>query len=80
MNNWTNEYMAEYRRQDLIKESEQIRTEDLAPELKEYKPGKFARIIHSFAGWMILTGIKLHALYELPAAHSHHVPSNSFAN
>ena len=79
MNNWHDEYMAEYRRQDLIKESEQIRIEGIALELKEYQPGMIARIMHSFADWMIQTGKKLHSRYELPMVHTHKTPSNSFA-
>ena len=79
MNHYQDEFMAEYRRQDLIKESEQIRLENLVLESAEYQPGIFVRTMHSFAGWMILTGKKLHARYELPTTHNHQAPSNSFA-
>jgi len=79
MNYYEDEFMAEYHRQDLIKESEQIRLENLALKSAEYQPSMFVRTMHSFAGWMILTGKKLHARYELPTAHSHQTPSNSFA-
>jgi len=79
MNNWHNDFMAEYHRQDLIKESEQIHLENLASSSRVYQPGLFARTMHSLAGWMILTGKKLHARFEIPTMHCHQTPSNSFA-
>ena len=79
MNHWHNDFMAEYHRQDLIEESEKIHLENLALESKEYQPGLFVRTMHSLAGWMILTGKKLHARYEIPTAHSHQTPSSSLA-
>jgi len=79
MNHWHNDFMAEYRRQDLINESERIRLENLALKSRVFRPGLFAQTMHSFAGWMILTGKKLHARYELPNSHYHQMPSDSLA-
>ena len=79
MNHWHNDFMAEYHRQDLINESEKIRLENLALESHIYQPGIFTRSMHSLAGWMILTGKKLHARYEIPTAHCHQTASSSFA-
>jgi len=79
MNHWHNDFMAEYHRQDLLEESEKIRLESLALESHAYQPGLFVRAIHAFAGWMILTGKKLHARYEIPTAHCHQTRFSSFA-
>jgi len=77
MNHWHNNFMAEYHRQDLLKESEKIHLENLALASNLYQPGLFARTMHSLAAWMISTGKKLHARYELPTAHHHQMPSSS---
>ena len=79
MNHWHNDFMAEYHRQDLVAEVEQIHMENLAVKSRVYQVGWFARTMHAFASWMILTGRKLHARYEIPTAHRHPTPSNSFA-
>ena len=79
MNHWHNDFMAEYHRQDLIKVAEQIHFENLALESNVYHPGIFARTMHSIAGWMIVTGKKLHARYEIPTAHCHQTVSSSLA-
>jgi len=79
MNNWQNEYMAEYRRQELIKESEQIRLEKLALRFRVYHPGLFTRTMFNFANWMIATGKQLRKRYENPAVTCNKAQSNSFA-
>jgi len=79
MNNWHNDYLAEYHRKDLLNESEQIRLANIALQSRFYRPGLFTRLMHSFAGWMMATGRDLHDRYEIPAAHCHPEPSSSFA-
>ena len=79
MNHWHNDFMAEYHRQDLIKESEKIRIENVALRSSLSQPNLFTRTMHSFAGWMILTGKKLHARFEIPTVHCHQTASNSLA-
>ena len=67
MNNWTNEYMAEYHRQEILDEVEQIRLEKLAVNARVYRPGVFERAMYNFANWMISTGKQLRTRYEVPA-------------
>jgi hypothetical protein len=56
MNHWQNEFMAEYHRQELLAEAEQIRLEKLALESRKSCPTLFERTIFAFANWMISTG------------------------
>ena len=56
MNNWHDELMAEYHRQDLLKEAEHIRLEEFAIKSRVYRPRLFARTMFNFANWMISTG------------------------
>ena len=63
MNNWQNEYMAEYERQRIWEEVEQIRLEKLALRSRAYRPGIFARTMFNFANWMISTGKQLRKRY-----------------
>jgi len=79
MNNWHNEYMAEYHRQDLLKEREQIRLADRALKSRVYRPGIFERTMFNFANWMIATGKGLRKRYEIPAVNCKNSPTNSFA-
>jgi hypothetical protein len=79
MNNWHDEYMAEFHRKDLLNDSEQIRLGNLAMRSRVYRPSLFNRTMHSFAGWMISTGKELHERYEIPSTHCHRTTSNSFA-
>ena len=79
MNNWHNEYMAEYHRQDLLKQREQIRIADLALKSRVYRPGIFERTMFNFANWMISTGKQLRKRYEIPAVKCNHSPTGSFA-
>jgi hypothetical protein len=67
MNNWQNEYMAEYERQRIWEEVKQIRLEKLALQSRAYRPGMFERTMFNFANWMISTGKHLRKRYEVPA-------------
>jgi len=78
MNHWTDEFMAEYHRQEILKEVEQIRLEGLAASARLYRPGLFARSMFRFANWMISTGKGLRRRYEIPCADCP-TPSGSFA-
>jgi hypothetical protein len=78
MNNWTNEFMAEYHRQDILKEAEQIRLENLAVSARVYRPRFFERSMFRFANWMIATGKNLRKRYEVPCVDCP-TPSGSFA-
>jgi hypothetical protein len=79
MNNWHNEFMAEYHRQDILKEVEQIRLEGFAVQSRVYRPGFFARTMYSFANWMISTGKHLRKRYEVPCVDCPS-PTGSFAH
>ncbi len=79
MNHWNNEKMAEFHREDILKDVEQTRLAKLAMQSQVYRPSLFTRTMHGVASWMILKGKELHARYELPAEHCHKMPSNSFA-
>lgn len=67
MNNWQNEYLAEYHRQQILDDIEHIRLEDMAMQSRVYRPRFFARTMFSFANWMISTGKNLRKRYEIPA-------------
>lgn len=79
MNNWQNEYMAEYERQRIWEEVEQIRLEKLALQSRVYRPGIFARTMFNFANWMISTGKQLRKRYEVPAVNCSKPATDSFA-
>jgi len=80
MNHWQNEKMAEFHREDLLHDVEQISLANLAMQSRAYHPSLFTRTMHSLASWLITTGKELHKRYELPTAHSHHSPSSSFVH
>lgn len=80
MNNWHNEFMAEYHRQDILKQAEQIHLEKLVIQSRVYRPGLFARAMFNFANWMISTGKQLRTRYEVPAVNCSNSTSGSFAN
>ena len=67
MNNWHNEFMAEYRRQELLEETEQIRLEKLALASHGSCPTLFERIMFTFASWMISKGKQLRKRHEATA-------------
>jgi hypothetical protein len=79
MNNWHNEFMAEYHRQDILEEAEQIRLEKLVITSRVYRPRFFARTMFNFANWMISTGKQLRKRYEVPAVNCGNSPTGSFA-
>jgi len=80
MNNWNNEYMAEYHRQEILDEVEQIRLEKLAVTSRVYRPGLFERTMFNFANWMISTGKQLRKRYEIPAVDCSKSRTGSFAH
>jgi len=79
MNNWHNEFMAEYRRQELLEEAEHIRLERIALKSRVYRPRFVERVMFNFANWMISTGKQLRKRYEVPAVHCSKPPTGSFA-
>jgi hypothetical protein len=79
MNNWHDEYMAEYHRQQILEEADHIRLERLALQSRVYRPGWFGRSMFSFANWMISTGKQLRRRYEIPSMDCSKSPSGSFA-
>ena len=80
MNNWQNEFMAEYHRQDILEEVEQIRLEKLALQSRGNCPNLFERTMFTFANWMISLGKGLRKRYEAPAVNCSHSTTGSFAN
>jgi len=79
MNFYQDELTAQYNRQRVKEEFDQIKLENRATHSHVYHPSLFTRIMHGFASWMISTGKELHERYEIPAAHCHHTASSSFA-
>lgn len=80
MNNWQNEYMAEYHRQHLLKEVEQIRLEKLALESRVRCPTLFEQTMFTFANWVISKGKQLRKRYEATTVNCGNPPTSSFAN
>jgi hypothetical protein len=80
MNNWNNEYMAEYHRQEILDQVEQIRLEKLAVKSRVYRPGLFERTMFNFANWMISTGKQLRKRYEIPTVDCGKSRTGSFAH
>lgn len=78
MNNWHNEFMAEYHRQGILEEVEQIRLEQIALKSRVYHPRFFERSMYRFATWMISTGKQLRKRYEVPCVDCP-TPTGSFA-
>jgi len=79
MNHWNDEFMAEYRRQEILHEMEQIRLEKIAVRSRVYRPGLFERSMFNFANWMISTGKQLRKRYEIPTVDCSKSPT-SFAH
>ena len=79
MNNWNNEYMAEYHRQEILDQMDQIRLEKLAVRSRVYRPGLFERTMFNFANWMISKGKQLRKRYEIPTVDCSKSPTSSFA-
>ncbi len=80
MNNWQNEFMAEYRRQEIMQEMEHIRLEEQALRSRVYRPRLFERTMFNFANWMISTGKHLRKRYEVPAVHCSDARTGSLAS
>ncbi|HLO33813.1 MAG TPA: hypothetical protein VK249_31990 [Anaerolineales bacterium] len=79
MNNWQDEFTAEYDRQRIRSEVEQIRLETQALKSRVYRPRFFERTMFSFANWMISTGKHLRKRYEVPSVNCAHSHTGSFA-
>ena len=79
MNNWHTEFMAEYDRQHILEEAEEIRLEHLATRSRVYRPGLFERTMFHFANWMISTGSRLRKRYEVPTLPCSQSSTHSFA-
>ena len=79
MNNWHDDFMAEYHRQDILQEVEHIRLERIALRSRVYRPGVFERTMFNLANWMIATGKQLRKRYEVPCAECP-TPTGSFAH
>lgn len=79
MYTWDPELTAEYNRQRIAEEFEQLRKERLALKSRIYRPRFFARTMYSFANWMISTGKDLRRRYEMPAVNHGQPTTESFA-
>ena len=79
MNNWHTEFMAEYERQQILEEADQIRLEKLALSSRGYRPSLFERTMFNFANWMVSTGSQLRKRYEIPAMPCSDCPTGSLA-
>ena len=81
MNNWHDEFMAEYHRQEILDQVEQIRLEKLTvTSRRRYRPGLFNRSMFNFANWMISTGKQLRKRYEIPSVDCSKSQTGSFAH
>jgi hypothetical protein len=80
MYHWNDEFMAEYHRQEILDQVEQIRLEKLAVTSRVYRPGLFERTMFNFANWMISTGKQLRKRYEIPAVDCGKSRTGSFAH
>lgn len=80
MNYFQNELTAEYNRQRISEELQQIRLEQFALKSRPYKPGRFERTMFNFANWMIATGKQLRKRYEIPVTNCNNSPTKGFAH
>jgi hypothetical protein len=80
MNIWNYEKTAEYNRQRILDEVQQIHLEKIALQSRIYRPGLFEKTMFNFANWMISTGKQLRKRYEVPAVNCHKSPTGSFAH
>ena len=78
MNNWHTEFMAEFDRQHILEEAEEIRFEAMATHFRAGRPGLFERTMFHFANWMISTGSQLRKRYEAPSIHCTNSPTGSY--
>ena len=80
MNYWQMEKIAEYHREDLVREAEEIQLANLAAtQPYMYRPGIFTRTMFNIANWMIVTGKELRTRYENPCIECPQPRSGSFA-
>jgi hypothetical protein len=81
MNHWQNEFIAEYRRQEILNEAEQIRLgrAGIQVQSRVYRPRFFERSMFNFANWMISTGKQLRKRYEVPGVNCNHPSTESYA-
>ena len=79
MNFYQDERTAEYNRQRIVEQFEQLQLEKLASQSRVYRPTLFTRSMYNFANWMISTGKQLRRRYEMPAVNCSHSPSGSLA-
>jgi hypothetical protein len=80
MNTWNYEKTAEYNRQRILDEVQQIHLEKIALQSRVYHPGLFEKTMFNFANWMISTGKQLRKRYEVPAVNCSKSASGSFAH
>jgi len=80
MNQYQDEFTAEYERQRIQSEIKQIRLEQLALKSRPYRPGRFTRMMFNFANWMIATGKQLRTRYEIPVANCSNSRTKGFAH
>jgi hypothetical protein len=79
MNLYQDELTAEYNRQRIVDEFEQMQLERLARTSRIYRPTLFTRSMFNFANWMISTGKQLRRRYEMPIVNCNHAPTRSMA-
>jgi hypothetical protein len=72
MNHYQDEINAEYHRQAILNETEQVRLENIARSSHIHQPGIYERTMYNFANWMISTGKQLRRRYEIPAVQCNH--------
>ncbi len=75
MNNWQTEFMAEYHRQQILMDAEEIHLQKIAA-----RPSLFEKTMFNFANWMITTGKQMRKRYEIAAVQCSHTPTGSFAH
>jgi hypothetical protein len=80
MNYHQDEMTAEYNRQHIHSDIEQIRLERSAFRSQPFKPGRFSRLMFNLANWKIATGKQLRKRYEIPSANCGQAPSREFAH
>ena len=79
MNNWHDEYAAEYTRQRIREERKQIHLEKLALQSRSDRPRLFDQTMFTFANWMIATGKQLRKRYAFLEANCANSQTRSFA-
>ena len=79
MNYYQDELTAQYNRQRIREDFDQIHLEKHAAKVRVRRASLFTQAMHSFSTWMISAGKELHERYELPTAHSHGSRSGYFA-